>query len=177
MPDDTDEDDPYLLKIKWQRLTLSFRQLVFAEIFSRLGAPDDLQQLPALQLHEYLRSLEGELDLRLRSRHSPAALRRIRQVESIKEEFLRKGASAEIMQWLFRISKRQVQAMRRRLGISNAVTGRPRRLSREQEYEIFAAWERMRDQGKLFPQIMIELSEKYPDTSMASLYAVIKRAI
>ena len=182
-----DEDDksqsswPYRLELGWQHLSLSLRTLVLIELFLARGnepsLPDNFQQLSAYQLKDYVKGMDGTVTVRIRPRHSPEALRRMQQLESLKEEFLRKGASAEIMQWLFRISKRQVQDMRRRLGLKNAATGRPRRLDREREYEIFAAWERMRDQGMLYPQIMLSLSEQYPDVGMASLYAVIRRAI
>ena len=171
---------PQRTEIDWRRLSQSFCSLAFMEIFvarRKVPLPDELLQLPVSQLPDYLRGFDGKLILSLRSRHSPEAFRRMQQVESLKEDFLRRGASAEVMHWLFRLSRRQVQQIRRRLGLQKVISGRPHRLSREREYEIFAAWERMRDEGMSYPQIMLNLSEQNPDVSMASLYAVIRKAI
>ncbi|MCY4324703.1 MAG: STY4526/YPO1902 family pathogenicity island replication protein [Betaproteobacteria bacterium] len=161
-------------------MSLSLRSLVLWGILTgrqKFALPEELRQLPVRELPAYLNGFDGKVTLTLRSLHSPDAMRRMQEVEALKEDFLRRGASAEIMHWLFRLSKRQVQQMRRQFGLRNVVSGRPRRLGRDQEYEIFASWEKMRDQGMSYPQIMLNLSEQYPDVSMVSLYAVIKRMI
>ena len=96
-----------------------------------------------------------------------------RDEKNMRDEFIRRGASATMMMDLFRMSLKELIARRRVLGVE-AKNGRPKLPSEADQIKIYHTWKSLGH-----PDVRrryIDLHDRFPDVPLAVLWAVNQQA-
>ncbi len=94
--------------------------------------------------------------------------------QRLYRRLLRAGAPKAMLYRHFAKSRRQIERDRARIGVRAAFTGRPRRIGREQAYEIHGHWERQLAEEGDFARRLWMLHEAFPDIGLASLHRLVQ---
>ncbi len=166
------------IEVDWSELSSSVRTLIVAQVLlvrpRRPQVPEELFELHGSLLSDFARHMSGTMSVEVQLAQDPGRIVQLQAMEEEKASMLRAGASTELMQYLFRISKRQVQGLRRRIGMPDRQGGRPRKPPRDIAYEIAARWSELEDRGLSPLARMRELHVAYPDYSLATLFALVR---
>ena len=93
--------------------------------------------------------------------------------ENLYRQLLLLGAPKKMLYRYFAKSRREIEYDRRLAGIQAAHTGRPRAISTKLAYEIVGHWDRLKGEEQDFATRLIQIHERYPETTVASLYRLL----
>lgn len=134
-----------------------------------------LDALSLSELESFCRALPVTIDIS--AEMLEGALRRAAQSRRsalVQREFVRRGASNRMMHRLFRVSKLQVERIRRDERASGKLVGRPRMPDADEREAIVAEWADIRRREPDARRRYLELARRFVSHTLATLQRVVE---
>ena len=163
-----------------QEAKLSIMRIALAQMDDDSGGRELLNELNALRLSDleiFCRRMPMNIDIDPETfRSALDRLRHVRNTESMKHEFVRRGASNEVLHRLFGISKLQAEQIKAEEGLAGRFTGRPRLPAREIRAEVCEQWETLSPEIPDMRKRYLRLSDLFPELTIGALHQIVRRS-
>ena len=176
---DDNNDLTMMIVLEWRNLSPDSQTMLLLQIIehARTGLSKldfDLDQIPANRLTDFAGLINGHLKFTHNLPYASNRLLRIMDRDQEREQFLRRGASRDLMWLLFRLSRRRFAILRQKLNLSD-LGGRPAKVTIAKAYEIAARWDNIKTSEPNQVRRYQKISDAYPSYKLSTLHNIVRK--